>query len=162
MRFGPDLGHLRRHPNPPVEGAAAGAVPRPRPPAGDRPEPARPPEDTAQLADGLRLCHRLATHEALADRFERIAVLDEAAFTDGDARALGDYARQFSFPWYHAAGTARMGPDPDNGDVVDDRGQVHGIDRLSVFDASILPVVPRANTNLTCIAVGERAAELLR
>ena len=120
------------------------------------------PDDTAQLAEGLRLCHRLATHEALAERFERIAVLDEAAFTDSDDRAMADYARQFSFPWYHAAGTARMGPDPDNGDVVDDRGQVHGIDRLSVFDASILPVIPRANTNLTCIAVGERAAELLR
>ena len=120
------------------------------------------PDDTAQLADGLRLCHRLATHEALAERFERIAVLDEAAFTDADGTALADYARQFSFPWYHAAGTARMGPNPDNGDVVDDRGQVHGIDRLSVFDASILPVIPRANTNLTCIAVGERAAELLQ
>ena len=42
------------------------------------------PDDTAQLADGLRLCHRLATHEALAERFERIAVHDEAAFTDSD------------------------------------------------------------------------------
>ena len=120
------------------------------------------PDDTAQLVAGLRLCHRLATHEALAERFERVAVLDEGAFADGDDQALADYARQFSFPWYHASGTCRMGPDPDAGDVVDDRGRVHGIDRLSVFDASILPVIPRANTNLTCIAVGERAAELLQ
>ena len=120
------------------------------------------PEDIAQLVDGLRLCHRLATHETLSERFERVAVLDEAVFANGDDRALADYARQFSFPWYHASGTARMGPDPDNGDVVDDFGRVHGIDRLSVFDASILPMIPRANTNLTCIAVGERAAELLR
>ena len=120
------------------------------------------PEDTAQLMAGLRLCYRLATHEALAERFERVAVLDGAAFADGDDNALADYTRQFSFPWYHASGTCRMGPDPDRGDVVDDSGRVHGIDRLSVFDASILPMIPRANTNLTCIALGERAAELLR
>ena len=120
------------------------------------------PEDTAQLMAGLRLCYRLATHEALAERFERVAVLDGAAFADGDDNALADYTRQFSFPWYHASGTCRMGSDPDRGDVVDDNGRVHGIDRLSVFDASILPMIPRANTNLTCIALGERAAELLR
>ena len=120
------------------------------------------PEDIAQLTAGLRLCYRLATHEALAERFDRVAVFDEAAFAEGDDPVLDDYARQFSFPWYHASGTCRMGPDPDAGDVVDDRGQVYGIDRLSVFDASILPMIPRANTNLTCIALGERAAELLR
>ena len=120
------------------------------------------PDDVAQLVHGLRLCDRLATHEALSERFERVAVLDEAAFAKSDDDALADYARQFSFPWYHASGTCRMGPDPDAGDVVDDFGRVHGIDRLSVFDASILPMIPRANTNLTCIAVGERAAELLR
>ncbi|MCY3962313.1 MAG: GMC family oxidoreductase [bacterium] len=120
------------------------------------------PDDIAQLTAGLRLCYRLATHEALADRFERVAILDEAAFADGDDGALADYARQFSFPWYHASGTCRMGPDPDTGDVVDDYGRVHGVARLSVFDASILPMIPRANTNLTCIAVGERAVELLK
>lgn len=120
------------------------------------------PDDIAQLVHGLRLCHRLAAHEALSERFERVAVLDEAAFANSDDDALADYARQFSFPWYHASGTCRMGPDPSAGDVVDDFGRVHGIDRLSVFDASILPMIPRANTNLTCIAVGERAAELLK
>ena len=120
------------------------------------------PDDIAQLTAGLRLCYRLATHGALAERFERVAVLDEGAFADGDDGALAEYARQFSFPWYHASGTCRMGPDPDAGDVVDDHGRVHGIDRLSVFDASILPMIPRANTNLTCIAVGERAAEMLK
>lgn len=120
------------------------------------------PEDVAQLTAGLRLCHELATHEALAERFERVAVVDSAVFADGDDSALAEYAQQFSFPWYHASGTCRMGPDPDAGDVVDDFGRVHGVDRLSVFDASILPMIPRANTNLTCIALGERAAELLR
>ena len=120
------------------------------------------PEDIAQLTAGLRFCYRLATHDALAERFERVAALDEAALANGDDGALADYARQFSFPWYHASGTCRMGPDPGAGDVVDDFGRVHGIDRLSVFDASILSMIPRANTNLTCIAVGERAAELLR
>jgi len=64
--------------------------------------------------------------------------------------------------WYHAAGTCRMGTDPDEGAVVDGRLQVHGVDALHVVDASVMPTVVRAPTNLSTIAIGERAAELLR
>jgi len=36
------------------------------------------------------------------------------------------------------------------------------VDGLSVVDASIMPNVPRANTNLTCIMIGERVADWMR
>jgi choline dehydrogenase-like flavoprotein len=55
-----------------------------------------------------------------------------------------------------------MGTSPDDGAVVDQYGRVHGVSALRVFDASIMPVIPRANTNVSVIAMGERAAELLR
>jgi len=51
-----------------------------------------------------------------------------------------------------------MGPDGDAGAVVDQQGRVRGVDRLRVADASIMPTLPRANTNLTCIMIGERIA----
>jgi choline dehydrogenase-like flavoprotein len=44
---------------------------------------------------------------------------------------------------------------------VDDSGRVLGVDRLFIADASIMPTIPRANTNLTTVAVAERLAELI-
>ena len=48
------------------------------------------------------------------------------------------------------------------GAVVDARLRVHGVEALHVVDASVMPTVVRAPTNLSSIAIGERAAELLR
>ena len=60
----------------------------------------------------------------------------------------------------HICGTARMGIGDDS--VVDPACRVHGIDRVRVVDASVLPRVPRANTHLAVLAVAERAADLIR
>jgi choline dehydrogenase-like flavoprotein len=51
-----------------------------------------------------------------------------------------------------------MGPASDPRAVVDHRGKVHGLDGLYVADASIMPLVPRANTNIPAAVVGERIA----
>jgi choline dehydrogenase len=48
-----------------------------------------------------------------------------------------------------------MGPDPDRGAVVDAEGRVHGVPGLSVVDASIMPDIPSANTNLPTIMLAE-------
>lgn len=57
---------------------------------------------------------------------------------------------------YHPVGTAKMGPATDPDAVVDGSGRVHGIDGLYVVDASIMPALPRANTNLPAVIVAER------
>jgi len=57
--------------------------------------------------------------------------------------------------FFHPVGTCAIGR------VVDGRGRVLGVDGLIVADASIVPTVPRANTNLTVTAVAERVAEML-
>ena len=53
-----------------------------------------------------------------------------------------------------------MGPDEDA--VVDVELRVRGVDGLRVVDASVMPSVPRGNTNVPTIAVAERAADLIR
>jgi choline dehydrogenase-like flavoprotein len=44
---------------------------------------------------------------------------------------------------------------------VDERARVLGYENLLVADASIMPTIPRANTNLTTAAIAERVAELI-
>ena len=46
-------------------------------------------------------------------------------------------------------------------DLVDARGRVHGLANVFVADASVVPRIPRANTNFTCMVIGARAADLL-
>jgi len=69
--------------------------------------------------------------------------------------------RHDNLHYYHAVGTCKMGPESDPTSVVDAHGKVHGVDNLYVADASIMPVVPRANTNIPALVVGERIAAWL-
>jgi choline dehydrogenase len=57
--------------------------------------------------------------------------------------------------FFHPTGTCRIGS------VVDERGRVDGFENLIVADASIMPTIPRANTNLTTAAIAEKIAETL-
>ena len=54
--------------------------------------------------------------------------------------------------FFHPVGTCAIGS------VVDARGRVLGLEGLVVADASVMPTIPRANTNLSAIAVAERVA----
>jgi choline dehydrogenase-like flavoprotein len=55
-----------------------------------------------------------------------------------------------------------MGP-PDNSDaVVDARANVIGLRNLRVLDASIMPTIPRANTNLPVMMLAERGCALIK
>ena len=63
---------------------------------------------------------------------------------------------------YHPCGTVPMGPDGDEGAATDGRGRVRGVEGLVVADASLMPTIPRAHTNLTALMMGERFGEWLR
>jgi len=78
-----------------------------------------------------------------------------------DAGRLENWIRQRATPFYHPVGTCRMGRADDPGAVVDSDCRVRGIEGLRVVDASIMPTLPRANTNLTTIMIGERMADRL-
>ncbi len=78
---------------------------------------------------------------------------------DGE-EALRTHVAQTTFSVYHPVGTCRMGADGDA--VVDERLRVRGVEGLRVVDASVMPVVPRGNTNAPTIAIAERASDLIR
>jgi len=59
---------------------------------------------------------------------------------------------------WHATSTCRMGAPGDPGAVTDPAGRVYGVAGLRVCDASIMPTVPCANTNIPTIMVGEKIA----
>ncbi len=75
---------------------------------------------------------------------------------------LETLCRRFAGSGYHPCGTLKMGPQEDETAVVDSRGRCHGVEQLVIADASIMPSVPRANTNLTCLMIGEKIGEWLR
>jgi len=76
-----------------------------------------------------------------------------------DRASLARYVRDNASTVWHPAGTSRMGSDHDA--VVDSRLRVHGVDRLRVADASIMPTITCGNTNAATIMIGEKAADLI-
>ena len=79
----------------------------------------------------------------------------------GDDEALLDYARGCGQTAWHTVGTCRMGSRRADS-VVDAALRVHGVERLRVADASVMPTIPSSNTNAPSIMIGEKAADLVR
>ncbi|XP_050539418.1 glucose dehydrogenase [FAD, quinone]-like isoform X2 [Daktulosphaira vitifoliae] len=71
-------------------------------------------------------------------------------------------ARQISYSMYHLSGTCKMGPVGDPTAVVDPRLRVHGVKRLRVIDASIMPEIPAGHTNSPTIMIGEKGADMIK
>jgi choline dehydrogenase len=118
------------------------------------------PEDLRRMVAGLRLAWTLARSPRLRPYVERIALLTETQAASDEA--LAAYLRLHCLTVNHPAGTARMGPRGDAGAVVDQEGRVYGVEQLRVVDASVMPTIPRANINLTCIMIAERIADWMR
>ncbi len=115
--------------------------------------------DRRVMLGGIRLVRSLLASPALAPYVDRETMPGPDAQTDDE---LLDYARAHGTTCYHLIGTARMGPATDPMAVVDDRLRVHGMQRLRVVDASIMPSMPSANTYATTLMIAERAADLIR
>lgn len=78
-----------------------------------------------------------------------------------DDVALSEFVRQKVVPQYHFVGTCRMGARDDPKAVVDSNGAVIGVEGLRVVDGSVIPSLPRANTNIPITMVAEKIADCI-
>jgi 5-(hydroxymethyl)furfural/furfural oxidase len=78
-----------------------------------------------------------------------------------DDEAIAEWVRGNVWSGWHVSGTCRMGRDDDPLAVLDNRCRVRGVQGLRVVDASIMPSIVAANTNISTIAIAERASDLI-
>ena len=72
------------------------------------------------------------------------------------------YLKSHAMSVSHVSGTCRMGRPDDPGTVVDAEGRVRGTRGLRVIDASVMPSIPRANTNLVVMMISEKMCDSIR
>lgn len=118
------------------------------------------PEDRRRLTACFRDALRFVTAGPLAALVDRVIFPDPARELSDEA--IGALLLKLAASGYHPCATAPMGPPSDPYAVVDQYGRAYGVEGLAVADASIMPTVPRANTNLTSIMIGEMVGEWLR
>jgi len=112
--------------------------------------------DVATMVAGLRIAREIGQAKALAP-WRAAEALPGLATDTGEA--LRHYADASMESYFHPVGTCRIGNDAMA--VVDPRLRVHGIDRLRIADASVMPSIVSGNTNATVYAIAERAAALI-
>lgn len=114
------------------------------------------PDDLRVMRDGLRISRDIVAQKA----FDDIRGTEYAPGVNATSdAALDDYIKDNCNSVYHPVGTCKMGA--DSMAVVNDRLQVHGIERLRVVDASVMPTLTSGNTNAPTIMIGERAADFI-
>ena len=125
--------------------------------------------DVVRLRKGVRHLQQIAYSEAIAgvasDRpmFSPRSWEGKIAFEDlKDDATLDRYMKIQSAQFFHPAGTCRMGKSSNDEAVVDPRNHVIGTDGLYVADASVMPDIVRANTNVSSILIGEVFADRIR
>lgn len=116
--------------------------------------------DYVKLREGLGRAVELCHTKAIAAVSDGVRRPTEAHMSD--ETCLEAWIRRNCATGAHPACTARMGPADDPTAVADELGRVHGVHGLRIADASLMPRVPSANTNIPTIMIGERIAEFLR
>jgi choline dehydrogenase len=108
--------------------------------------------DMPRMMDAVRLAAEICAQPA----FKPYAAEPFTAPADGSDDALRAHIAATTYEVYHPVGTCAIGS------VVDTDLRVEGLEALRVVDASVMPTVPRGNTNAPTIAIAERAADLIR
>ena len=104
--------------------------------------------DLAVIDEGIARARELAAAEPLRD-------LIGAEITPSFDRPVAEYHVHY----FHPVGTCAMGAAGDSLAVCDGAGRVRGLEGVIVADCSLMPVIPRANTNLPAVLVGELIAD---
>jgi choline dehydrogenase len=115
------------------------------------------PTDRRAVAAGLNFLRQIFAAPALARH------LGPEILPGGEVRSdedLVNYARRNGSTVYHATCTCKMGS--DDMAVVDDQLRIHGLDRIRVIDASVMPTITSTNTNAPTFMIAEKGAAMVR
>ena len=113
--------------------------------------------DLEILLEGLKLVREILRAAPLDDY--RGDVVSPESDMRSDSQLI-EHIRETAASLYHPVGTCKMGSDEMA--VVDERLAVHGVDRLRVVDASIMPTITSGNTDAPTTMIAEKAADYIR
>jgi choline dehydrogenase-like flavoprotein len=114
--------------------------------------------DRAAMRAGIRMLRKLVEQPAFGHLAGEEIFPGDHVLTDD---ALDEALKTHVASQWHLTSTAAMGPSTDPGAVVDASGKVHGLERLRVVDASVMPMATNGNTNCptsACACGSNRAA----
>ena len=112
--------------------------------------------DLDTMLAGTRRVVEVVQQGALAAMIDRPFELSTTPSDDD----LLEHIRRYTQTTFHPTSTCAMGSGEDS--VVDTELRVRGVAGLRVVDASVMPAVPRGNTNAPTVMVAEKAADLIR
>jgi choline dehydrogenase len=116
-------------------------------------------EDRTVAADAIRATRRIMAQPAM-QKFAPVELLPGPSIGD-DTDSLAIAAGNIGTTIFHPVGTAKMGLPQDEESVVDARLRVHGMERLRVVDASIMPCITSGNTNTPTAMIAEKGAQMI-
>jgi choline dehydrogenase len=113
------------------------------------------PGDVRAAVAGVELCREIAASDPLRPLIKRAVAPGNLTGSD-----LETFIRDATGIYSHQSCTAKMGTDPMS--VVDHNLSVYGVERLRIADGSIMPRITTGNTMAPCMAIGERAAAIIK
>lgn len=113
--------------------------------------------DHSVIVNGIKVARKIIQSKALSSCITEEYVPGHQYQSDAE---LLEVARNYSQSIYHPVGTCRMGIDSKES-VVNPRLQIHGLQRLRVVDASIMPSIISGNTNAPAIMIAEKGADMI-
>ena len=116
------------------------------------------PADLALQAAGVRYAREVLAARPMRDLIDR-EILPGPDVTSEEA--IRAHCRRTVKTNWHPCGTCRMGRTDDPDAVVTADLKVRGIEGLRVFDASVMPSVPHANTNAPTMALADRGVDIM-
>ncbi|XP_059049438.1 glucose dehydrogenase [FAD, quinone]-like [Achroia grisella] len=123
-------------------------------------------EDLLKIVEGIKVAIDIARQPALRKIGTKLydvpieECLKQGPF--GSDEYFACHAQMFTFTIYHQSGTCKMGDKNDPSAVVNERLKVHGIEKLRVIDASIMPEIVSSHTNAPVLMIAEKGADMIK
>ncbi len=115
--------------------------------------------DLRRLVGGVRQMWQIINHPDVSSCLESVQFWRDSMISNEEV--MLNAVRNLVSPGWHASGTVRMGSSAQSDTAADEKGSIHGLDNITVADASLFPCITSMPTNLTTAMVAERIASFL-